>query len=245
MRRLQAIEIAEGALLADIAVVFHLIAVFLPVGSSFFQLLCFVAFAVLVLRRGLYVGMMGLVVGMFIVAVVIGPHSLFPMLLEGAGGLYLGLTMKRRFSHVAIIVLGALGGALFLYCWLFLLTLFFHLSLQSFFDSIHQAEEALFPVLASSYERMGQGEMWRQTIHPQLVAASNWLITYWWLSLYLALLTILLPVVVCVYVATNTLVRWLGYEVRPFPNDRFIHRLRWLFQRLIPRKMIKKVRSRF
>ena len=38
-RKLSAVEIAEGALLADIAIIFQLIATYLPVGSQVFQLL--------------------------------------------------------------------------------------------------------------------------------------------------------------------------------------------------------------
>ena len=35
-RRLSAIEIAEGALLADIAVIFHLLTLYLPIGGTGF-----------------------------------------------------------------------------------------------------------------------------------------------------------------------------------------------------------------
>lgn len=44
-RRLSAIEIAEGALLADIGVVFQLLIKYLPVGGAFLALLIQVAFS--------------------------------------------------------------------------------------------------------------------------------------------------------------------------------------------------------
>ena len=82
-RRLNAIEIAEGALLADIAVVFQLLLIYLPVGGGFFRILTFIIFAVLVLRRGLYVGILGMCVALFLVGVVTGPQYLVPMWIEG------------------------------------------------------------------------------------------------------------------------------------------------------------------
>ena len=59
-RKLNAIEIAEGALLANIAVIFQLLALYLPVGGIVFALLVPTVFTVLVLRRGFYASIMGL-----------------------------------------------------------------------------------------------------------------------------------------------------------------------------------------
>ncbi len=87
-RKLSAIEIAEGALLADIAIVFQLLTLYLPVGGDFFRVLIFIVYAVLVLRRGLYVGVMGMLVALFISAIVIGPQLVVFMLLEATGGLF-------------------------------------------------------------------------------------------------------------------------------------------------------------
>ena len=50
-RRLTAIEIAEGALIADIAVVFQLLVHYLPIGGMYFTLLVPVVFTILLLRR--------------------------------------------------------------------------------------------------------------------------------------------------------------------------------------------------
>lgn len=80
-RRLSAIEIAEGALLADIAVIFQLLTLYLPVGGEVFRLLVFVVFAILVLRRGLYTGIMGFCTALFLVGVISGINFLPVMLL--------------------------------------------------------------------------------------------------------------------------------------------------------------------
>src|SRR5690348_9438357 len=105
-RRLSAIEIAEGALLADIGVVFQLLIKYLPVGGAFLALMIPVIFAVIVLRRGLYVGCMSLCVALFIICIVLGPGGVPFLLLETGAGLFLGVTMRHRLSHLLTIALG-------------------------------------------------------------------------------------------------------------------------------------------
>ncbi len=90
-RKLSAIEIAEGALLADIAIVFQLLTLYLPIGGDFFRLLIFIVFAILVLRRGLYVGVMGMIVALFLSAIMVGPQLVAIMLLEATGRSFPGL----------------------------------------------------------------------------------------------------------------------------------------------------------
>ena len=117
-RNLTAIEIAEGALLADIAVVFHFLAVFMPIGSNFFSQLNLTVFAILVLRRGTYVGLMGMCVALFLLCVMVGPQSIFSILADGCGGIFLGYTMKRRYHPLLLLVLGIILGSLFTYCFI-------------------------------------------------------------------------------------------------------------------------------
>src|SRR5947209_6157145 len=111
-RKLSAIEIAEGALLADIAVIFQLLSLYLPIGKSFLRILIPIVFTIIVLRRRLYVGIMGLCVALFIVGIMTGPNYLVTMLLEGIGGLFLGVTMKYRLRHFIILFVGVTCGAL-------------------------------------------------------------------------------------------------------------------------------------
>src|SRR5258707_1363304 len=109
-RRLRAIEIAEGALLADIGVVFQLLIRFLPVGGALLQLLVPVIFAVIVLRRGLYVGCMSLCVALFVICIVMGPGGAPFLVLEAGAGIFLGLTMRQRLSQFLTCVVGIFGG---------------------------------------------------------------------------------------------------------------------------------------
>ena len=54
-RKLTAIEIAEGALLADIGIIFQLLAIYIPIGKGIFHVLTPIVFAIIVLRPGFYV----------------------------------------------------------------------------------------------------------------------------------------------------------------------------------------------
>lgn len=226
-RNLQAIEIAEGALLADVAVIFQFIAAFLPIGSGFFHMLTIIAFTVLVLRRGLYVGLMGMCVAVFIISVVIGPHFLSSMVTEGLAGIFLGITMRLRFHHLPLIVLGVLSGALFLYATVFLLTLLSGLSFNDIVRSVHQGYNTAIPVMGLLARRLGLGQLWRTQIYPQVTAFSTYAFAYWWLTLYATFCLFLSPLVTLVYLVANSFARLLGYDVRPFPGGHlgmFLHR---------------------
>jgi hypothetical protein len=227
-RNLQAIEIAEGALLADVAVIFQFVAAFLPIGSGFFHMLTVVTFTILVLRRGLYVGLMGVCVAIFIISIVIGPHYLASMLTEGLAGVFLGITMRLRFHHLLLLALGVLSGSLFLYGVTFFFTLLSGLSFNDIIRSLHQGYDSALPVLGLVATRLGLGQLWRTQIYPEVTAFSTSLFTYWWLTLYALYCLFLSPLITLVYLVTNSFVRLLGYDVRPFPGGhlgRFLHRM--------------------
>jgi hypothetical protein len=233
-RRLRAIEIAEGALLADIAVVFQLLFIYLPVGGGFFRILTFIVFAVLVLRRGLYVGIMGMCVALFIVGVVTGPQYLILMLIEGTGGLFLGITMKRRFHHIPLLLLGITCGALALYFLIFFFFLVAGLPFTSIIRSLHQIYDAVMTLMNLLTMRVGISHWWKQSIYPTASTLAALGFTYWWIFFYLALWAGLCPVVTIIYSVTNLFVRLLGYDVRPFPGG-------WLGKVLyrITRRMVR------
>ncbi len=110
-RKLTAIEIAEGALLADIGIIFQLLAIYIPIGKTIFHILTPIVFAIIVLRRGFYVGTMSLAVALFVISIFRGPGAFFNMLLECGAGLFLGLTMRHRMRHYFIIFVGTTCGA--------------------------------------------------------------------------------------------------------------------------------------
>jgi hypothetical protein len=228
LRKLNAIEITEGALLADVAVIFYLLARYTPLIGGFFRLPIFIVFAVLALRRGLYVGIMGLSVALFICSVMTGPQNVIFMFFEAAGGLFLGVTMKYRLRHIAILLVGVTFGALSFYAFLFLISLIFNIPLAEsvqFFQHLYQIANTLINAITT---RLGLALWWHQQIYPTVEAVAQWLFTYYLLTLYLVLWMILFPFVLVVYTVTNLFVRLLGYDVRPFPDgklNRWLHRM--------------------
>lgn len=224
---LTAIEIAEGALLADLAVLAQLVAVYLPLFDMVARLLITIIFAMLVLRRGLYVAVLSAAVAGFMIAALTGLTFVLALLLTSGAGLFLGLAMRRRLPHGLLIVLGMTGGAATLVLLLVLLTLAAGLPLASFarqLDTAYRAGLALAGWLAGL---VGLAGWWRAAVLPALAPLAQWLLAYWWALFPLAIWLGLAPVVTLMYSTTNLAVRLLGYEVRPFPGARAEQAMRW------------------
>jgi MFS family permease len=238
-RKLKAVEIAEGALLADIAVVFQLLVIYLPVGGDFFRFPIFIVFAILVLRRGLYVGIMSMCVACFIISIIIGPQYLIQMLLTVVGGLFLGVTMKYRWHSLPLLFIGITCGALALYFLIFAGFFLTGVPFTTILPSLHNAYNSLVALINAVFGAIGLGNVWKHTFYPFIASVAAWGFTYWWLFTYIALWFSLVPVVWVIYMMTNIFVRLLGYNVRPFP-DRKGNRL----VRRIVRPWIKRMMKR-
>lgn len=237
-RRLSAIEIAEGALLADIGVIFQLLIKFLPVGGVVLQLLVPVIFAVLVLRRGFYVGCMSLCVALFVVCIVMGPGGAPLFLLESGAGLFLGLTMRYRLGHLVTCVAGIFGGGLAL--WMVLLFYSFVGGGTSvLLRGMHQSYASATTVLALLFRTVGLGAFWQTKLFPPFDAFMQWGFQNWLLLYYLLACVACVPLVLGVYLVVNFFLRLLGYQVRPFPGyllEGWLYALGGGLFKLVPRR---------
>jgi hypothetical protein len=239
LRNLKAIEIAEGALLADIAVVFHLLATYLPVGGGFFTSLIFVVFCVLVLRRGLYVGIMALCVSLFITTVLMGLGGTPIMFLEVVGGLFLGVTMRMRIRHTPLLLIGITCGSLSLYGLIFLVDWVTGIPFSSLVQGLRVSFQGVTGLAGALSARIGLESWWLYQAHPVVAALFALLLAYWWVALYMSLWLALAPIICAIYLEVNALVRLLGYDVRPFPGNRvskFLRRVRHRMSRLLRRQ---------
>lgn len=242
-RRLSAIEIAEGALLADIGVIFQLTAIYLPVGGDLLRMLVPIVFAIIVLRRGLYVGCMSFCVALFLVGVITGPSSLILMLLEGLAGLFLGVTMKYRIHQLAILFVGITCSAFLLYGLFILADLFAGIPLTDVIQSLHQAFNGFISFMNGVAFGVGLGDWWQHALLPKINAVAQLAFTYWWAGFYLLNWIFACPVVIAVYYVTNLFVRMLGYKVVPFPGgflEQQWHRTLRTTIQLIPKNAIGK-----
>jgi hypothetical protein len=247
-RSLKPIEMAEGALLADVAVIFQLLVVSLPAGGIFFRLLIFIVFAVLVLRRGLYVGIMGMFTALFLIGVLTGLRGLFFLPLEATGGLFLGVTMKRNMRHIPLILLGTTCGTFALCCLLFFLTLLAGEPFTVWVHTLHSVYNVLIAITNVFMSQVGIGTWWKQSAFPIVSSVAAWGFTYWWVAIYIGGWLLVCPVVIVIYAFTNLFVRLLGYEVRSFPGGRLgrlRHRIwRFLIKLSIKRGIIGKMRAK-
>jgi len=234
LRRLSAIEIAEGALLADICVIFQLLVTYLPVGGDFFRVLIFVVFAILVLRRGLYVGIMAMFVAIFITGIVTGPLLIITMLLECIGGLFLGITMKHRMRAVSLLFLGITGGSFTLYFVVLGSYLLVGLPFTTLIRGLHLSYTVAISVIQSVMASIGLLGWWQHAIYPPVASLAAFGFTYWWALFYVALWCLMCPFVTIIYATTNIMVRLLGYDVRPFPpNKRVQKRIRRVLRAIV------------
>ncbi|HEX9373960.1 MAG TPA: DUF2232 domain-containing protein [Roseiflexaceae bacterium] len=232
-RKLSAIEIAEGALLADIAVILQLFALYLPVFDVVARLIIPIVLAVLVLRRSLYVGVISACVAGFVVAMLSGIAALIPMLLSCGTGLFLGLTMRRRLPHIPLIILGVAGGTLTVCALLLLFTLLAGLPLATIARQLERSYQAAMAVAGAGAGWAGLGDWWRQTALPSLDSLAQAALAYWWALFPAAVAAFLCPVVIGTYFSTNAAVRLLGYDVRPFPGGRLERLLVGVARRLV------------
>lgn len=217
---LSPIEIAEGALLADIAVVFLLLSIYIPIVGAFFQVLIPSVFAVLVLRRGFYVSLIAACVGLFLVSITTGLSSFLPMLLPCGAGIFLGVTMRYRLRHWVILVLGVMGGSLTLYGFTILVTLLAGQSPAFLGRQLRGSYTLLAATVDTVASWVGLGGWWRASLYPPIDRLAQSLLAYWWLSLFAALWLVAWPLVIVNYYVTNRFVRIFGYDVRPFPGGR-------------------------
>jgi hypothetical protein len=227
-RNLSPIDIPEGALLADIAVMFQLLSVYLPVFDAFFRLLIPVAFVVLVLRRGVYVAIMGLCVTLFLVSVLTGVHFLIVTLLSCGAGLYLGAAMKYRLGHFSTLLLGVTTAAIMVGALTLLLLLLAGLPLSDIAHALRQNYDWFVAVASFVASSIGLADWWGQTLYPAIDSLARLALSYWLAFWFLALWVFLWPVAAVVYYTTNLFVRLLGYNVRPFPSsriERLLHRI--------------------
>lgn len=100
----------EAGILAAIAVVMALVAMYVPVIGAFINFVWPLPIIICCMRNGFKYGFMTLIVASLIVAIVISPiQAFFLGVIFGLMGLVLGECMHRRLSPVKVILYGSVG----------------------------------------------------------------------------------------------------------------------------------------
>jgi hypothetical protein len=198
---------------------------------------------VLVLRRGLYVALMGSCVALFLMCVLLGPHAISNMAMESLGGMFLGFAMRQRWSTLTITLVGAILGSLFLYCLLFLISVLTGATVNDYLQSLQHGINLAFSFLGVLLPKLGLSAFWHQ-LRPQLVSTISWYLTYWYLTFYGILLVFVSPFVFMFYMIVNSLVRTMGYDVRLSPAAKFNRRIRRFRHRVLRSLLHKRQTTR-
>jgi hypothetical protein len=229
-----ALSLAEGGLLADVAVILELVRIFLPVAGVAFSLLVPVPFALLMLRRGLKPTLLAVVVGALLIALMSGPHYGWRMGGSGLVGLALGFAMRARLRPWFVVVAGSLITSLLLYGFFWATVWLTAVPLSSIVaggvNTIQAANHAAEFVLT----HLGLGGLW-QHLTPPLFALESWIVAYWPWALYGLVWCGSIGSVIVYYMIANALMRLFGYDVLPFPSprvERLVRRLLRLAARL-------------
>jgi len=239
-----ALSLAEGGLLADVALILELVRIFLPVAGVAFSLLVPMPFVLLMLRRGFKPTALAVVVGALLIGLITGPHYGWRMGTSGLVGLALGFAMRARLRPALIVILGSLLTSLALYAFFWASLWLTAVPLHDLVAGLENAIQAANSAAVFVTSRLGLGGVW-QHYSPALFAFEQWVIDYWPLVLYGVILGGSIGVVVVYYLIANSLMRLFGFEVRPFPSpriERFVYKLLRLAGRLWERRRFWKRR---
>ena len=107
-RWVDALGLAEGGLLLDVAVILDLATIYLPLISPCLRQRSPTPFAVLMLRRGPRVTLLATAVAAFLVTIITGPHYGWRMGLQALIGMLLGAAMRRGMRSPLVLAAGTL-----------------------------------------------------------------------------------------------------------------------------------------
>ena len=175
---------------------------------------------------------MALCVATFLTATLSGINFSVLMVVEGTGGLFLGITMRNRWRHLPLLFVGVTCGAIALFSLIVLSYLLLGIPLSDLVRGMHQAFTAALAVMNPLATSLGLGATWQHSVLPMVNSVANLAFTHWLATLYVVSWIGLCPVVAGIYYLTGLFVRLLGYEVRPFPGGRLQKLLRWLAQKV-------------
>lgn len=229
---IDALSLAEGGLLADVAVILELVHIFLPFAGNVFLPLIPVPFVLLMLRRGFKATLLAVMVAGLLIGLITGLHNGWRMVVIGLVGLSLGFAMRVRMRPALVVLAGtvitSIGAYIFFWAALFVLGI-------PIADLIKEMQNA-FHTINSSGEWLAHHlqltSLWQEFL-PAILATEAWIVHYWPLMIYLGLLCWSVVVVMLYYMVSNRLMRFFGFEVRPFPSPRFergVRKLMGLFR---------------
>ncbi len=239
-----ALSLAEGGLLADVAVLVDLVRVYLPVIGVVFAPLLPTPFALLMLRRGVRATLLAVAVAVFLMSLMVGPHYGWRIGVSGLAGLALGYVMKKRVRPALVVTVGIVFTTLFINAFFFASLWALAVPVKDLVAELQNLFHTANGAAAFVAGHVGLNGFW-QRIAPPLLALEIWLTTNWPLMVVALLFCWSVATVVLHYAITNGFMRLFGFEVLPFPSRRFERLVRKLVRgaRWLDRRMKRKSSS--
>jgi uncharacterized protein YybS (DUF2232 family) len=236
-----ALSLAEGGLLADVAVLVDLVRVYLPVVGVVFAPLLPTPFALLVLRRGVRPTLLAVAVAVLLMTLMVGPHYGWRIGVSGLAGLALGYAMKKQMRPALIVAVGIVGTTLFVNAFFFVSLWALAVPVKDLVAELQNLFHTANGVAAFIAGHLGLNSLWQQ-IAPPLLALESWLTVHWTLMVFALLFCWAVATVVLHYAITNGFIRFFGFAVPPFPSPRFERLVRKLVRvaRRLDQRMKKK-----
>ncbi len=104
-------SIVEGAFLSAITAILFLFSLYIPLLGTFISFLCPLPIIILCLRHNLKIAFLSLLIAFFLVSLIAGPFQGFVAVLGfGTLGIALGVTIKRKYSLMEIILVGSIAS---------------------------------------------------------------------------------------------------------------------------------------
>ena len=148
--------LAEGAMMVALGLLFSLLYLYLPVAGFIGQLLAPLPMAVLVLRRGVKVGLAAAVAQLALSAVLFGIAQAALMLVEfGALGLFLGFCFRNKKRPLLTLGFSTMIAAAGMVVALLLASFISGLPLSSMFDQMLEMIESTYSQMAEMAEAQG------------------------------------------------------------------------------------------
>jgi uncharacterized protein YybS (DUF2232 family) len=242
---LDALGLAEGGLLADVAIILDLASIYLPIIGTVLAPAVPTPFAVLMLRRGPRVTLLAAAVAAFLITVLAGPHFGWRMGLQAVVGLLLGWAMRRRLRPLLVLGLGTALVASVTFAAALGVIFLTGLPVKDIVGELRNGLGAIAVFAAAGLSLFGGESLWL-SIRPTLVALGLLGLRFWPVLLYLYVIAFALPTVALYYGVASAVARVLGHDTRPFPPLWLTALARGavlvlLSPVLLPRRLLRKV----
>lgn len=211
-----AIGLAEGGLLLDVAVILDLASIYLPLIGPVLGPAVPTPFAVLMLRRGPRVTLLATAVSAFLVTVITGPHFGWRMGLQALVGLLLGGAMRRGIRPTTIWTGATLLLATVGFCATFGLILLIGYPVEYVVLVLHNSMTSADAMITTVSGWVGAAVFWQQ-VRPPIADVAHFALQYWVPLYYVYVFIFALPTAALYYAVANASARVLGHDVKPFP----------------------------